>query len=145
MYSEVVIIIRKSGLLILILCVLALSGCQNGVGHINANRVSEILLIYHALNPENVEAPFETKTLTEAASIKIVAEAMNKSKKMNGELDYGIEFNMKVIYKNGKAEDYYLTLRKDKGYRGLLVSAENSSQGYSIPVKYSDKLRELLY
>ncbi|MDQ0193033.1 hypothetical protein J2T20_001382 [Paenibacillus wynnii] len=107
--------------------------------------MSEILLIYHALNPEKLEAPFETRTLTDKASIKIVAAAMNKSKKMNGELDYGIEFNMKVIYKNGKAEDYYLTLRKDKGYRGLLVSPEHSSQGYSIPVKYSDKLRELLY
>ncbi|MNN24819.1 hypothetical protein D3C81_1382630 [compost metagenome] len=70
-----------------------------------------------------------------------MADAMNESKRIPGELDYDYDFRMKLTYGDGYTEDYIVNLGRDKGNPGLLLSAERSSTGYTIPVKYADRLR----
>ncbi|WP_410511700.1 hypothetical protein PaeBR_16725 [Paenibacillus sp. BR2-3] len=70
---------------------------------------------------------------------------MNKSKRIMGELDYGADFDMKLIYGDGYTEDYDLALGEEWGNPGMLVSFENTGRGYTIPAKNADKLREFVY
>lgn len=143
-YVLEVVTIRRLFLIVPLLLGLVLSGCQNAFGFINARWITEISLSQHRVEQEQQD-PIKAKVYTEAAFIKTMAEAMNKSKKISGELDYEPEFDMVLTYGDGYTEQYYLALGEKKGYKGLLVSAEHSGQGYSIPVKNSDKLRDLIF
>ncbi|WP_229521505.1 hypothetical protein [Paenibacillus monticola] len=135
--------IRRLFLIVPLLLGLVLSGCQNAFGFINAKWITEISLSQHRVGQEQQD-PIQAKVYTEAAFIKTMAQAMNTSKKLSGELDYEPEFDMVLTYGDGYTEQYYLALGEQKGYNGLLVSAENSGKGYSIPVKNSDILRDLI-
>ncbi|OBZ14607.1 hypothetical protein A8L34_11840 [Bacillus sp. FJAT-27264] len=124
-----------------------LSGCQNAFGYINARWIDEISLTYHQLDQQTEQqaANVEPKSISDAALIKTVAEAMNKSKRIQGELDYAPDFIMKLVYGDGYTEEYALGLGKEKGHNGLLVASVNSGKGYSIPAKHADKLRDMIY
>ncbi|WP_379153420.1 hypothetical protein [Paenibacillus sp. sgz5001063] len=132
-------------LMVPVLLAVLLSGCQNAFGFINAKWISEITLDYQLSDSKVQDGPFESKTFTDPAFIKLMADAMNGSKRIKGELDYGAEFRMKLTYGDGYTEDYILNLGEASGNRGLLVSEENSGKGYSVPVKNADKLRKLVY
>ncbi|WP_139084800.1 hypothetical protein [Bacillus sp. FJAT-27264] len=126
---------------------MVLSGCQNAFGYINARWIDEISLTYHQLDQQTEQqaANVEPKSISDAALIKTVAEAMNKSKRIQGELDYAPDFIMKLVYGDGYTEEYALGLGKEKGHNGLLVASVNSGKGYSIPAKHADKLRDMIY
>lgn len=98
-------------------------------------------------NQNRVDQPehSETLILKDSALIKALAEAMNKSGKLSGELDWAPEFDMKLVYGDGYSEDYYIAIGDELGYKGVFTTAENSGQGYSIPVKNSDQLRKLIF
>ncbi|MFC3748676.1 hypothetical protein [Paenibacillus sp. GCM10012306] len=130
-----------------LLAVIVLSGCQNAFGYINAKWIHEISLAYHQLDQQSEQqaALVESKSISDAALIKTVAEAMNKSKRIQGELDYEPDFSMKLVYGDGYTEEYALGLGEEKGHKGLLVASVNSGKGYSIPVKYADKLRDVIF
>lgn len=137
--------IKRLMLLVSILLFFLLSGCQNAFGFINARWISEISLAHHLENVDVNEAPPRIDTFKDAVFIRTMADAMNSSEVIQGDLDYGVEFNMKLTYGDGYTENYYLSLGEEKGYNGLLLSAKNSSKGYSIPVKHADLLRKLIY
>jgi len=68
---------------------LILSGCQNSFGYINARWISEVSLTFDPLYQyKQQKFPLESKTYTEGAFIETLAEAMNKSERIMGELDY---------------------------------------------------------
>lgn len=131
-----------------LLLVMVLSGCKNDVGFINARWIAGVSLIpvtttdqKQADHPEHSE----TLMLKDSALIKTLAEAMNKSNKLLGELDWAPEFKMKLVYGDGYSKDYYIAIGDEPGYRGVFTTAENGGQGYSIPVKNSDQLRKLIF
>ncbi|CAH1056014.1 hypothetical protein [Paenibacillus pseudetheri] len=87
----------------------------------------------------------ETLMLKDSNLIKTLAEAMNKSNKLLGELDWAPEFRMNLVYGDGYSKDYYIAIGDEPGYKGVFTTAENGGQGYSIPVKNSDQLRKLIF
>jgi hypothetical protein len=133
--------IRRLLLIVPLLSVVLLTGCQNAYGFINARWITEISLTYNLITHEQKEAPFESRIFKEVSFIKDMADAMNKSKRIPGELDYDYDFRMKLTYGDGYSEDYIVNLGRDTGNPGLLLSAERSGTGYTIPVKYADRLR----
>jgi hypothetical protein len=143
-----VIFIKRVFLFVPLLLVLILSGCQNAFGYINAKWINEAHLTYHSSEQKErtaQEEPFETKSFSDAAVIKTLADAMNKSKRLQGELDYDADFAMKLVYGDGYIEEYHLGLGEAKGHTGLLVAADHSGKGYTIPVKHADKLRDIIF
>jgi hypothetical protein len=94
---------------------------------------------------DNLPRHSEILILKDTTLIKTIAEAMNKGKRLAGDLDWGPEFDMKLIYGDGYTEEYYIALGKKLGYKGTFTKASTSSQGYEIPVKNSDQLRKLFY
>ncbi|AIQ48012.1 hypothetical protein R70723_20460 [Paenibacillus sp. FSL R7-0273] len=90
---------------------------------------------------------FADKTFTEPKEIKVFVTAINKAKRMKGELDYGVMFRMYAAYKNGGEKVYTLNIAdsKKEGIRGLLVDSKDSGKGYSIPSKNHEELRKLIY
>ncbi|WP_150268729.1 hypothetical protein [Paenibacillus tepidiphilus] len=129
---------------ILLLAVL-LGGCGRSFGHINAGWLKQVDLVYEEIEGQRDKAPFERNSYTDPAFLKQLADAMNSSSRLSGELDYGVEFRMKLTYGDGYTEDYILNLGQASGNPGLLVAESKSSEGYSIPVKKADKLRALVY
>jgi hypothetical protein len=125
---------------------LILSGCQNSFGYINARWITEVSLTFDPLYQyKQQKFSLKGKTYTEEAFIETLAEAMNKSERIMGELDYDANIDMKLVYGDGYTEDYHLGLGEEFGHSGLLVSVKNTGRGYSIPAKYADKLRELIF
>jgi hypothetical protein len=125
-----------------------LSGCKNDVGFINARWITGVSLTSVTTSDQNQADQSEyseTLMLKDSTLIKTLAEAMNKSNKLLGELDWAPEFKMKLVYGDGYSKDYYIAIGDEPGYRGVFTTAENGGQGYSIPVKNSDRLRKLIF
>lgn len=136
--------IRRLLLIVPLFIVAVLSGCKNDIEHINAKWLSEVSLNPHFTNEQKQGDSSETKVFTDAETFKLLAEAMNTSKKLSGDIDWEPDFDMKLLYGDGYTEEYYIALGEEYGYRGMFTTAKNSSQGYVIPVKKSDQLRTLL-
>lgn len=143
-----VVRIRKLLWVVPLFLVALLSGCKNDVGFINARWIAGVSLTPVTTSDQNqVDRPehFETLILKDSALIKALSEAMNKSEKLSGELDWAPDFDMELVYGDGYSEDYYIAIGNELGYKGLFTTAENSGQGYSIPVKNADQIRKLIY
>ncbi|MNC00901.1 hypothetical protein D3C75_482400 [compost metagenome] len=137
----------KKWIPLLVICLLAI-----GVMSYSKLKVSEIagIRLECADLCDNGQIPaglFAERTFTEPQEIKVFVTAINKAKRMKGELDYGASFRMDVNYKNGRTKKYVLNISdsKGEGTTGLLVNMENSGKGYSIPAENHDALRELIY
>ncbi|WP_151734839.1 hypothetical protein [Paenibacillus tengchongensis] len=127
------------------LLVVMLSGCGRSLGTVNARWLKQAELVYQMEEGQKDKAPFERKTFTDPAFLKLLADAMNSSREIGGELDYGVEFRMMLTYGDGYTENYILNLGQETGYQGLLVAESSSSKGYSISVKKADRLRAYVY
>lgn len=137
--------IRRFLLIVPVLLVLLLSGCQNAFGYINARWISEISLVYQPEGGLTEEMPFESKTFTDAASIKTMADAMNKSKKFAEAPADNANIKMKLVFGDGYTEEYSLDLMEEEGQAALLRSAKHTGKSYSISANNADKLRTLIY
>lgn len=143
-----VVRIRKLLWVVPLFLVALLSGCKNDVGFINARWIAGVSLTPVTTSDQNqVDRPehFETLILKDSALIKALSEAMNKSNKLSGELDWAPEFKMELVYGDGYSKDYYIAIGDEPGYKGVFTTAENGGQGYSIPVKNADQIRQLIY
>ncbi|GGO01186.1 hypothetical protein GCM10010969_23190 [Saccharibacillus kuerlensis] len=58
-------------------------------------------------------------------------------------MDYSAEYEMTLISSENE-QGYALSLGSDPKMNGLLVKDSNSYQGYSIPLKDAEKLRDIL-
>jgi hypothetical protein len=140
--------IRQFLFVVSLLMVTLLSGCKNDVGFINARWIAGVSLTPVTTSDKNqVDLSLHTETvmLKDSTLIKTIAEAMNKSEKLLGELDWAPEFDMKLVYGDGYSEQYLISIGDKLGSKGLFTSAENTGQGYSIPVKNADQIRKLIY
>ncbi len=137
--------IKRLLLTVPVLLAVLLSGCQNAFGFINARWISEITLDCQPADGRAQSEPFESRTFTDPAFIKLMADAMNGSKRVQNDLYHGAEFKMKLTFGDGYTEDYILNLGEAIGKQGLLVPAENSAKGYTVSAKDADKLRKLVY
>ncbi|MNO38942.1 hypothetical protein D3C76_290600 [compost metagenome] len=140
--------IRQFLFVVSLLMVTLLSACKNDVGFINARWIAGVSLTPVTTSDQSqVDLPlhFETLMLKDSTLIKTIAEAMNKSDKLLGELDWAPEFDMKLVYGDGYSEKYLISIGDKLGNKGLFTTAENSGQGYSIPVKNADQIRKLIY
>lgn len=140
--------IRRLLCVVSLLVVTLLSGCKNDVGFINARWITGVSLtpvISSDQNQADHSEHSETLMLKDSTLIKTLAEAMNKSNKLSGELDWAPEFKMELVYGDGYSKDYYIAIGDELGYKGVFTTAENGGQGYSIPVKNSDQLRKLIF
>ncbi|WNS45855.1 hypothetical protein [Paenibacillus sp. MMS20-IR301] len=136
--------IRRLWLILPVLLVVLISGCQNAYGYINARWISEINLVYDSYEGDGAAASV-TKHFTDGAIIKTVADAMNTSKRIPGVLDFDADFSMELLYGDGYKEEYILGLGQTEGNKGLLLSAEDTEKGYSISAENADKLRRLIF
>ncbi|RCW46458.1 hypothetical protein [Paenibacillus prosopidis] len=135
--------IIKSWFFILILIILfgGLLGC-------NAVKEKEILNIRLEcadLCKQMEKPPFTEKTFEDTDEIKTFVKAINKAKKMNGELDYGVLFLMHISFKDGSQKKYVLNITKEEGGTGLLVDTADSGQGYEIPEGLHNELSKIIY
>ncbi|NOU78448.1 hypothetical protein GC101_06090 [Paenibacillus sp. LMG 31459] len=137
--------IRRLLLILPVLLVVLLSGCQNAFGYINSRWISEIDLTYNSIESQAETAPFESRIFKDGEFIKTMASAMNTSKRIAGELDYDADFSMKLVYGDGYTEDFILGLGQEEGSSGLLLSAERNGTGYKVSAKNADKLRKLIF
>ncbi|WP_379134848.1 hypothetical protein [Paenibacillus sp. sgz500958] len=133
-------------LIVPILLVIILNGCQNGFGFINSNWLSEVSLTYRQISSvEKQGEPFESKSFTDKAFLDLISDAMNQSKKLMGEYDYDADYELQLGYKDGYTEKYFLALGNENGYNGLLGTYGKRSQTYRIKAEYADKLRDYIY
>lgn len=139
--------IRRLLLIVPLLLAVVLSGCKNDIGFINARWITEISLTTHKTNDQKQDELSENKVFTDATFIKKFAEAMNKKKKISGEIDWAPNYDVKLVYGDGLIEEYYIAIGKEGGQKQkvTIASATNSDRAYSIPVKNPDQLRELVF
>lgn len=137
--KERVININTRHLITILLIVVFISGCNNKTDS-NVSITSIGLDCPKTINNELCESEY----LDDAQSIKIFEEVINKSTKMEGILNYAAEYNMTISNSNNTTKNYHLSLGTDRLMNGLLVDQSNSSQGYEIPMKYANQLRDVL-
>ena len=117
--------------------------------HIKSSKVLSIKLecVDACENTKNTPVPFTEKTFVNKDEIRTFVQAINQADKLNGELDYGVLFFMHLSFKDGHEKKYVLNVgnSEKKGTKGLLVDTVDSGQGYSIPEKWHEELRKLIY
>ncbi|GIO12759.1 hypothetical protein J19TS2_23140 [Cohnella xylanilytica] len=69
--------------------------------------------------------------------------SIRHAEKIKGELDYGAMYFLYV--EDGMRKKFVLNLAEEAGRTALLVDTAHPSQGYSIPSKCTDLLREVIY
>ncbi|OAB42339.1 hypothetical protein [Paenibacillus antarcticus] len=131
--------INTRHLVAILLLLVIITGCNNNTDS-NVSITSIGLECPKTTNDELCES----KYLDDAQSIKIFEEAINKAIKMQGILNYVAEYNMTISNSNNTTKNYHLSLGTDRLMNGLLVDQSNSGQGYEIPMKYANQLRDVL-
>lgn len=93
------------------------------------------------------EPPFSTKILNSehVNELKIFEDALGKTKKMQGKLDYGVMFFIYLSFANNTQKKYVLNVDNEDGRTALLVDTANSGQGYIIPIAQTNELRKIIY
>ncbi|AJS59314.1 hypothetical protein [Paenibacillus sp. IHBB 10380] len=126
-------------LVAILLILVFITGCNNNTDPNDS--ISSIRL--DCLQTNNDEL-CESKYFDDTQSIKIFEEAINNAIKMLGNLDYVAEYNLTFTSSNNTTKNYHLSLGSDRSMKGLLVDQSNSSQGYEVPMKYANQLRDIL-
>ena len=121
------------------LLLVIITGCNN-----NTNSIVSITSIKLECPKTTNDELCESVYLDDAQSIKIFEEAISNTYKSEGILNYIAEYNMTISNSNNTIMNYHLYLGTDRLENGLLVDQSNSSQGYEIPMKYANQLRDLL-
>ncbi|OAB40920.1 hypothetical protein PMSD_00815 [Paenibacillus macquariensis subsp. defensor] len=134
-----VININSRYLVAILLILVFITGCNN-----NTDSNDSITSIRLECSKTNNDELCESKYLDDSQSIKIFEEAINNAMKMEGILNYVAEYSLTITNSNNTTKNYHLSLGSDRLMNGLLVDQSNSSQGYEIPMKYANQLRDVL-
>ncbi|MFC5649831.1 hypothetical protein ACFPYJ_11995 [Paenibacillus solisilvae] len=136
-------------LLIMLGLVLGLVGCQaeneKGAAGVSAGEIEHISLTCIDICLRWEKPPFTLKTFNDADSILTFTEAINQARRMEGDLDYGGIFNMKLFFTDGTRKEYVLNIDDKVGSTGLLVDIAKSTQGYIIGQDMVSKLRAIIF
>jgi hypothetical protein len=69
--------------------------------------------------------PFSIKQFIDKKSIDLFLNAVNKSKKIEGSLDYGVDFLMTITMNEGESKKYYLNIgNTERQQNGLLINTK---------------------
>lgn len=131
---------RTSYLIVFLLISVFFVGCTQTKEE-SGNSIISISL--ECLQPAKSES-CKDQFFDDTQSITLFEKAINHAVKMPGELNYIAEYEMMVTYTNDTELKYHLSLGTDRTMNGLLVNISNSGQGYEIPLKYANELREQL-
>jgi len=115
---------------------LILTGCTSSIS-IKQNIIKVTLVCTGQVYSEDCK----DVTFDDESSIKAIEQAMKRAKPMQGAINYVAEYRMVFTFKDGTTRSYDLSLGQDREQTGLLVE---NSQGYVIPVKEANRLRELI-
>ncbi|WP_422657519.1 hypothetical protein ACK8P5_17375 [Paenibacillus sp. EC2-1] len=132
--------IKTSCLIVFLLISVFFVGCTQAKEE-SGNSIISISL--ECLQPAKGES-CKDQFFDDTQSIILFENAINHAVIMPGELNYIAEYEMMVTYTNDTELKYHLSLGTDRTMNGLLVNTSNSSQGYEIPLKYANELREQL-
>ena len=92
------------------------------------------------------KVPFSNKQFIDKKSIDQFLTAVNKAKRIEGSLDYGVDFLMTITMSDGKQNKYYLNIgNTERPKNGLLIKLPDTEKGYSISEKTSEKLKQIIY
>ena len=92
------------------------------------------------------KVPFSNKQFIDKKSIDLFLDAVNKAKRIEGSLDYGVDFLMTITMSDGKQNKYYLNIgNTERPQNGLLIKLPDTEKGYSISEKTSEKLKQIIY
>jgi hypothetical protein len=96
-----------------------------------------------------VNPPFTQKVISDVNQVKKFISAINQAEPIKGlPLDYGAEFLMYVTFKDGIEKIFSINISDKQSEAASLVEPMNNEQGYqgySIPKKYADELRAIIY
>ncbi|MFD2329409.1 hypothetical protein ACFSR7_09170 [Cohnella sp. GCM10020058] len=137
-------------ILMLLLCIAA-TGCANDAGAngkvvLNGKEIVSVKLEC-AEFCKQAGAPFAEKTFTKENGVvlKVFRKAIVNAEKMNGEVDYGVDFFMYLSFGDGTRKKYVLNVADEAGRTALLVDTDDSSQGYTISKGLTNELRSVIY
>ncbi|MFX3634685.1 MAG: hypothetical protein ACE3L7_12675 [Candidatus Pristimantibacillus sp.] len=131
-----------------VLCLSIVSACQSNdqSKNLKNQKITMVkLLVCTQQCQQREDKPFVEYEFKEKAAIAVYTKAIDAANAMEGELDYGAEFEMILYYKDQSTQHFHLSLGKSKGEMGLLVPLSNTRQGYRIEVKEADQLRDLIW
>ncbi|MCD9025458.1 hypothetical protein [Cohnella silvisoli] len=119
-----------------------IAGCMNQSSSIEIQK--QIILINLKCNPSMNSKECNDKSYENEKDIQIFRNAFEKAETMSGDIDYGAEYILQLTYKDKTIKEYHLSLGTSRNSTGLLVDLINTNQGYEIPKKEANKLRDLI-
>ncbi|RED66187.1 hypothetical protein [Cohnella lupini] len=84
------------------------------------------------------------KSFSDPRSIQVFEVALDSKVELQGELNYVAEFDMTLEMSDKTNKKYHLSLGSNRSNNALLVDQANTNQGYEIPVKNANEIRDLL-
>ncbi|MFC3802636.1 hypothetical protein [Cohnella sp. GCM10012308] len=141
---------RSFTVILLLLC-MAATGCANDAGTkgkvvLNGKEIVSVKLEC-AEFCKKAGTPFAEKTFTKenGEELKLFRKAIVNAEKMNGVVDYGVDFFMYLSFGDGTQKKYVLNVADEEGRTALLVNTDDSSQGYTISKGLTNELRSVIY
>jgi hypothetical protein len=137
------IIIKKYLLTFFLLTLVIIIGCneKNQQDAILENDGVSVNLICN--QQENTNDCIDQQ-FNDLQSFQVFKTALDSGEKMLGVIDYVAEYNLNITFQDQTTKAFHLSLGTNREMKGLLVDLKNTSQGYEIPVKQANKLRDLI-
>lgn len=134
---------KKAGILLGLFAML-LAACNTQIGTNSNPKEALPSLITLTCNPVyTIEACVDVQ-FKDPVEIGIVIEAINKAERIEGILDYSVEYKMNLTDADGALTKYDFSIGKDPKQSALLVNHEDTHVGYSIPIENSNQVRKLI-
>ncbi|MFB0842083.1 hypothetical protein [Paenibacillus oleatilyticus] len=123
------------------------AGCGSNTNNLLENKaISSVDLECRNQCTMSDGTPFIHRDFKEEAERKLFTDAIQKAEKLPGILDYFVIFKMRVTFEDHTSKMFYFNISNTTDLQnGLLVEQSNSEQGYQIPSKISERLRETIY
>lgn len=134
--------VKYVGVLLVFVIATFIAGC-NKPNESNAEEGLPVLITL-TCNPNLGLEPCQDVEFDRPDEIRIMMEAIHKTERMQGILDYGTEYVMSITNADSSITRYDFSLGMDPEMQGLLVNHEDTNTGYSISLEDSNQLRRLI-
>jgi hypothetical protein len=136
-------LMKKAGILLGLLAVL-LAACNHPIETNSSPKEDLPSLITLTCNPNLTTEACEDVKIEDPVEIGIVIEAINKAERIEGILDYSVEYKMNLTDADGALTKYDFSIGKDPKQSALLVNHEDTHVGYIIPIEDANQVRKLI-
>ncbi|KGP85533.1 MULTISPECIES: hypothetical protein [unclassified Paenibacillus] len=134
---------KKAGILLGLFAML-LAACNHPNETNSSPKEALPSLITLTCNPNFTIEACEGVKIEDPVEIGIIIEAINKAERIEGILDYSVEYKMNLTDADGSLTKYDFSIGKDPKQSALLVNHEDTHVGYSIPIENSNQVRKLI-